>query len=83
MHAKLAPEIFRKGDVIDLENEPKSDDCNIVLHPHVSDICALLNLAATSDNIYFLAKVARFTSDQREACLMHLISTIARVGNLL
>jgi len=73
LRTKLAPEIFGKVDVIDLENEPKLGDSNVVLRPHVGDICALLDPAATADNIcFFLAKVARFTSDQREAHLMHL-----------
>mgnify|MGYP002803628200 FL=1 len=59
--------------MIDLEDEPNLDDCNVVLRPHVGDICALLDPAATADNVcFFLAKVARFTSDEREAHLVHL-----------
>ena len=76
LRTKLAVDIFGQADVVisdEDEGGPALGDGELVLRPHVGDICALLDPAATADNIcFFLAKVARYTSDQLEAHLVHL-----------
>ena len=76
LRRKMAADIFGQADVVitdENEGAPPLGDEEMVLRPHVGDICALLDPAATADNIcFFLAKVARYTSDQLEAHLIHL-----------
>ena len=74
---KLAPDIFGEADIVVSEDRESalavSDGDEFELRPAIGDICALLDGASTADGVtFFIAKVARFTSDGCEAHLVDL-----------
>lgn len=74
---KIAASVFGERDEVvplhDVEKEDENSGIEGELMAQPGDIVALLDGTSTKDNIaFFLAKVARFTSDRSEAHLVHL-----------
>ena len=81
LRTTLAPNIFGEEDTVVSSHDTSVpdimdlDESELVLRPAVGDICALLDPASTASDIHiFIAKVARYTSDQSEVHLMRLRS---------
>ena len=77
MRDSLAADVFgERDDIADMSAESSdgnSSDDELELVPQAGDIVALLDPAATKTDIsFFIAKVARYTKDRREAHLIHL-----------
>lgn len=79
MRTKIASDVFGR-EAEDSEIVLSSDESDISdsadeidLKPVVGDVVALVDPIATEENVeFFLAKIARFTNDRKEAHLIHL-----------